>query len=50
MNIRELTYVTMKITGIFSFLWGLYLLRINLGMVPFLSKEDTWSKFHIIAN
>ena len=48
MNIRELTYVALKITGILSFLWGLKLWAITVNLVPFLDKEALWSVFLFI--
>ena len=50
MNIRELTYVALKITGILSFLWGLRLWESTVSLVSFLDKDTFWSVLLFIVS
>ena len=49
MNIRELTYVALKITGIFSFLWGLRLWGTTISVATFLDKEAPYTNWFLVA-
>ena len=49
MNIRELTYVALKITGIVNFIWGLRMWGLTLGTVSFLDKEMPHANLYLVA-
>ena len=49
MNIRELTYVALKITGILSFLWGLRMWDVTISVVTFLDRDMPYAQWLFLA-
>ena len=50
MNIRELTYVALKITGIFCLLMGIWIFGVTLNTVTLLIKEMPYAELYFLAN